>query len=59
VVGVNLLLRALVSQINRQPIESAAAETSYIVTVVCRSAAEAHVRALLLQGLTTVSLEYA
>jgi putative Mg2+ transporter-C (MgtC) family protein len=50
VVGVNLLLRPLVSLINRQPMESAEVETSYVVTVVCKSAEEAHVRALLLHG---------
>jgi putative Mg2+ transporter-C (MgtC) family protein len=50
VVGVNLLLRPLVNAINRQPMDSAEVETSYVVTVVCRGAEEAHVRALLLQG---------
>jgi len=56
VVGVNLLLRPLVNAINRQPIDSAEVETSYVVTVVCRSAEEAHVRALLLQGFSVGDL---
>jgi putative Mg2+ transporter-C (MgtC) family protein len=49
VVGVNLVLRPLVSLVNRQPLESAEIETSYIVTVTCRGADEAQVRALLVQ----------
>jgi len=56
VVAVNLLLRPLVNAINRQPMDSAEVSTSYIVTVVCRSAEEAHVRALLLQGFSTGDL---
>jgi putative Mg2+ transporter-C (MgtC) family protein len=47
---VNLVLRPLVRLINRQPIESAEVETSYIVNVVCRGADEARIRALLVQG---------
>ncbi|HWX14107.1 MAG TPA: MgtC/SapB family protein [Methylocella sp.] len=50
VVGVNLLLRPLVTLINRQPIESAEIETSYVVTVTCRGLDEAKIRALLVQG---------
>jgi putative Mg2+ transporter-C (MgtC) family protein len=49
VVGVNLVLRPLVNLINRQPLENAEIETSYIVTVACRGADEAQVRALLVQ----------
>jgi putative Mg2+ transporter-C (MgtC) family protein len=56
VVAVNLLLRPLVNAINRQPMDGAEVSTSYIVTVVCRSAEEAHVRALLLQGFSTGDL---
>ena len=52
VVGVNLLLRPLVAQINRQPGASVELPSSYVVHVVCRGDGEAHVRALLLQGLT-------
>jgi putative Mg2+ transporter-C (MgtC) family protein len=50
VAGVNLVLRPLVKLINRQPIESAEVETSYIVNVTCRGADEAQIRALLVQG---------
>jgi len=50
VVGVNLVLRPLVSLVNRQPIESADIETSYIVNVTCRGTDEAQIRALLVQG---------
>jgi putative Mg2+ transporter-C (MgtC) family protein len=49
VVGVNLVLRPLVSLINRQPLGSAEIETSYVVTVTCRGADQAQVRALLVQ----------
>ena len=50
VVGVNLVLRPLVELINRQPIESAEIETSYVVNVTCLGADEAQIRALLMQG---------
>ena len=50
VVGVNLVLRPLVSLVNRQPIDSADIETSYIVNVTCQAADEARIRALLVQG---------
>jgi putative Mg2+ transporter-C (MgtC) family protein len=50
VAGVNLVLRPLVRLINRQPIETAEIETSYIVTVTCRGTEEAQIRALLVQG---------
>jgi putative Mg2+ transporter-C (MgtC) family protein len=56
VVMVNLLLRPLVNAINRQPMESAETSTCYVVTVICRGAEEAHVRALLLQGFNTGDL---
>ncbi len=47
---VNLVLRPLVRLINRQPIESAEVETSYVVNVICRATEEARIRALLVQG---------
>lgn len=47
---VNLVLRPMVKLINRQPIESAEVETSYVVNVVCRGVDEAQIRALLVQG---------
>jgi putative Mg2+ transporter-C (MgtC) family protein len=52
VVAVNLLLRPLVQRINRQPLASAEVASRYVVNVVCRGDTEAHIRALLLQGLT-------
>ena len=51
VIGVNLLLRPLVQRINRQP-GSGELQSGYVVNVVCKGENEAHVRALLLQGLT-------
>ncbi len=52
----NLFLRPLVRLINRQAAPSQEGETQYVVTVVCRGGDEAHVRALLLQGLSAVPL---
>jgi putative Mg2+ transporter-C (MgtC) family protein len=52
VIAVNLLLRPLVQRINRQPLMSAELQSGYVVNVVCRGEGEAHVRALLLQGLS-------
>jgi putative Mg2+ transporter-C (MgtC) family protein len=51
VIVVNLLLRPLVQHINRQPLASAELPSRYVVNVVVRGDNEAHVRALLLQGL--------
>jgi putative Mg2+ transporter-C (MgtC) family protein len=56
VVFVNLLLRPIVSFINRQPLTSTELEIGYLVSVTCRSPDEAHVRALLLQGLAGAGL---
>lgn len=56
VIGINLLLRPLVQLINRQPTAGTEVETGYLVEVVCRNAAEAHVRALLLQGVSRDAL---
>jgi putative Mg2+ transporter-C (MgtC) family protein len=50
IVGINLVLRPLVGMINRQPIETAEVETSYIINVTCRGADGAQIRALLVQG---------
>jgi putative Mg2+ transporter-C (MgtC) family protein len=52
VIAVNLLLRPLVQRINRQPLTSAEVQSGYVVNVVCTGEREAHVRALLLQGLS-------
>lgn len=51
VLVVNLLLRPIVRFINRQPFNSGELEVGYLISVTCRSPDEAHVRALLLQGL--------
>lgn len=56
VVFVNLLLRPIVSFINRQPLTSTELEIGYAVSVTCHSPDEAHVRALLLQGLAGCGL---
>lgn len=56
VIAVNLLLRPLVQRINRQPLASAELESGYVVNVVCKGEGEAHVRALLLQGLSAGSI---
>lgn len=55
VVGVNLILRPLVQLVNRQPLESAEVETSYIVTVTCRGTEEANIRALLCKALASAT----
>jgi putative Mg2+ transporter-C (MgtC) family protein len=56
VVFVNLLLRPIVAFINRQPFTSTELEVCYLVSATCRSQDEAHVRALLLQGLAVGGL---
>jgi putative Mg2+ transporter-C (MgtC) family protein len=56
VVFVNLLLRPIVRFINRQPLTSSELDLGYVVSVTCRSPDEAHVRALLLQGLAGCGL---
>jgi putative Mg2+ transporter-C (MgtC) family protein len=56
VLFVNLLLRPIVAFINRQPLMAAEIEIGYLVSVTCRSPDEAHVRALLLQGLASGGL---
>lgn len=56
VVMVNLLLRPLAARINRQPMSTAELPAGYTVTIVCRSEQEAHIRALLLQGVAAGAL---
>jgi putative Mg2+ transporter-C (MgtC) family protein len=56
VVFVNLLLRPIVTFINRQPLTSTELDMGYVISVTCRSPDEAHVRALLLQGLAGCGL---
>jgi len=56
VVFVNLLLRPIVSFINRQPLISTELEIGYVVSITCRGPDEAQIRALLLQSLATSGL---
>jgi putative Mg2+ transporter-C (MgtC) family protein len=56
VLFVNLLLRPIVAFINRQPLVAGELAVGYLVCVTCRSPDEAHVRALLLQGLASSGL---
>jgi hypothetical protein len=49
VVAINLLLRPLVQNISRRPLASLEMPSGYVVSVVCKGAEEAHVRALMLQ----------
>jgi putative Mg2+ transporter-C (MgtC) family protein len=57
VIAINLLVRPAMAWINqRLPAAPAETEQNYAVSVVCRGADEAHVRALLLQGLATGDL---
>ena len=56
VLFVNLLLRPIVIFINRQPMMGGEVEVGCLVSVTCRSPEEAHVRALLLQGLAGCGL---
>jgi putative Mg2+ transporter-C (MgtC) family protein len=56
IVGVNLLLRPLVRFINRQPETFIETEARYDINAVCRGDSEAHIRALLLQGLSVSGL---
>jgi putative Mg2+ transporter-C (MgtC) family protein len=51
VIFVNLLLRPLVSLINRRPLSTTELSIGYRVSVTCSSAQEAHIRALMLQAL--------
>jgi putative Mg2+ transporter-C (MgtC) family protein len=51
VVFVNLLLRPIVCFINRQSLTASELEVVYLLSATCRSPDEAHIRALLLQGL--------
>ncbi len=53
VVGSNLILRPLVQAINRQPVDSSEVERTYVASVVCRASDAPHVRAILVEGLTT------
>ena len=56
VLFVNLLLRPIVIFINRHPLVGSEVEVGYLVSVTCRNPDEAHIRALLLQGLAGCGL---
>jgi putative Mg2+ transporter-C (MgtC) family protein len=56
VVFVNLALRPLSRLLDRTPIQTTELARNYAVEIVCRSAQEAHVRALMLQGFATSGL---
>ncbi|QOV23093.1 MgtC/SapB family protein [Anabaenopsis elenkinii] len=51
----NVLLRPLVYQINQQSLKGTEVELCYRCSLVCRSKDEAHVRALLLQALSSTN----
>jgi putative Mg2+ transporter-C (MgtC) family protein len=53
ILAVNILLRPLSVLINRQPLETSQDEVdwTYEISVTCRESEEAHIRALMLQGL--------
>jgi putative Mg2+ transporter-C (MgtC) family protein len=52
----NLFLRPLVSRLNRRLISSSDIETHYTVEVTCKGSEEAHIRSLLLHGLSGAGL---
>jgi putative Mg2+ transporter-C (MgtC) family protein len=56
VLTANLVLRPLGYRINQQPLQGTELELCYRCEVICRTADEAHVRALLLQALSTADL---
>jgi len=56
IVLTNLALRPLVRLINRQPLVMTEIEQHYAITVVTRSPQEAHIRALILQGVSRGNL---
>jgi len=53
VIFVNLALHPLSRLPDRQPLQSTELERNSAVEIICRSAHEAHVRALMLQGFAT------
>jgi putative Mg2+ transporter-C (MgtC) family protein len=56
VILVNLCLRPLARFIQLQPMQTSELTSHYLVTVICRNDAEAHVRALLLQSMAGAGL---
>lgn len=53
VLTVNIILRPLANMINQQPIENTEIELCYRCSVICHTQHEAHVRALLLQAVSS------
>jgi putative Mg2+ transporter-C (MgtC) family protein len=58
VIFVNLCLRPLARFIQSQPTQSTELVSRYLITVVCRSEGEAHIRALLLQSMSATALRF-
>jgi putative Mg2+ transporter-C (MgtC) family protein len=56
VVVTNLFLRPLVSRLNRRMITASDVETHYTVEVTCKGSEEAHIRSLLMHGLSSAGL---
>jgi putative Mg2+ transporter-C (MgtC) family protein len=56
VVLTNLLLRPLVRQLNRRALSATDVETHYAVEITCKGMEEAHIRSLLLHGLSQSGL---
>lgn len=56
VIFVNLALRPLSRLLDRQPVGTTELTHSFAVEIVCRSSAEAHIRALMLQGFANAGL---
>jgi putative Mg2+ transporter-C (MgtC) family protein len=56
VLVVNLLLRPIVIFVNRHPMVGGELASEYLLSVTCRHPEEAHIRALLLQGLAGCGL---
>jgi len=53
----NVVLRPLGYRINQQPLKGTELELVYECSFVCKSQAEAHIRALLLQGIAPTHLK--
>jgi putative Mg2+ transporter-C (MgtC) family protein len=58
VIFVNLCLRPLAWFIQLQPMQSTELISRYLITVICRNEGEAHIRALLLQSMSTYALRF-
>jgi putative Mg2+ transporter-C (MgtC) family protein len=58
VIFVNLCLRPLARFIQLQPMQSTELISRYLIMVICRNEGEAHIRALLLQSMSTCALRF-